>query len=113
MPGAQKGNPIVLVGTRKGAFFFSSNRSRRAWKVHGPFFKGIPINHVVYDGRSNRIYAAVNSEQWGPAWLGQSIWERTGTGPRSPHDSKSTRGFPSNESGTSGRAAHTKTAHFT
>jgi hypothetical protein len=36
----------VLVGTRKGAFILSSDGTRRAWDVTGPFFAGWEIYHL-------------------------------------------------------------------
>jgi len=58
----------VWAGTRKGAFRFRS-RDRKAWKVEGPFFRGLEVNHVAQDPREpQRFYAAVNS-----AWFGAHI----------------------------------------
>ena len=33
---AQKGDVMVLLGTRKGAFILSSGKSRKNWQVSGP-----------------------------------------------------------------------------
>ena len=57
---------VLLVGTRKGAFVFTSDGSRRAWKSAGPYLKGNEIYHLAYDRRNGRTLAAVNSGHWGP-----------------------------------------------
>jgi hypothetical protein len=71
-----KPSPIaVWAGTRKGAFVFRS-RDRKKWKVEGPFFRGMEVNHVAQDSREpNRFYAAVNS-----AWFGAHIHASTDGG---------------------------------
>ena len=38
--GRAKGDVIVLVGTTKGAFFFSSDARRKTWTIDGPHFAG-------------------------------------------------------------------------
>ena len=38
--GPAAGDVLVLVGTTKGAFIFSSDKSRRKWNVDGPHFPG-------------------------------------------------------------------------
>lgn len=56
----------VWVGTRKGAFVFSS-RDRKKWDSHGPFFTGQEVHHVAQDPRDpKRHYAAVNNAWFGP-----------------------------------------------
>ena len=55
-----------MVGTKKGAFVFRSDRSRKRWKVSGPHFKGNEIYHVAYDKRSGNMLASVISNHWGP-----------------------------------------------
>lgn len=72
-----KPTPTIAVwaGTRKGVFVFRS-RDRKKWKVEGPFFKGMEVNHVAQDPREpNRFYAAVNS-----AWFGAHIHASTDGG---------------------------------
>ena len=62
----RKGNTVVCVGTRKGAFIFHSP-DRRKWSGLGPYFEGIPVYHVTLDPRDGRtVYAGVTSEHWGP-----------------------------------------------
>jgi photosystem II stability/assembly factor-like uncharacterized protein len=60
---------IILVGTKKGLFVFSSlDRSR--WEMTGPFQSGREVNHAIYDGRSGRMYATAND-----SWFGcELVW---------------------------------------
>ncbi len=44
-----KSRVLVLVGTRKGAFIFKSDRARKNWKMLGPHFAGWGIQHVTLD----------------------------------------------------------------
>ncbi len=58
----------VWIGTRKGAFLFSS-RDRKTWEAEGPFFGGQEVHHVAQDPRDpSRLYAAV-----GNAWFGYHL----------------------------------------
>jgi len=60
---------LVLAGTKKGLFAFTS-ADRRRWELNGPFQNGREINHAIYDGRSGRIYATAND-----AWFGcEIVW---------------------------------------
>ena len=45
------GDILLLVGTRKGAFVFSSDERRINWEMSGPHWPGSDVFHVVYDGR--------------------------------------------------------------
>ena len=58
---------LVLIGTRKGGFIFSSDPNRKDWTVSGPHFKGWTVMHMTIDPRDRRIYAAVSHEVYGPA----------------------------------------------
>jgi hypothetical protein len=58
---------LLLVGTKKGAFVFSSKDARRTWKVTGPHFRGKEVYHMVYDRRNKMLLASVNDLQWGPS----------------------------------------------
>ncbi|HXW37696.1 MAG TPA: sialidase family protein, partial [Nitrososphaerales archaeon] len=62
----EKGTDLILVGTRKGAFIFTSKNGRKTWKMRGPYFKGNEVFHLVYDPRNDTIFAGVNNTQWGP-----------------------------------------------
>ena len=69
---ARDGDVILLVGTMKGLFLFTSDRARRRWKMSGPFFPGRSVYAAAYDGRAGRrrIWAAPASMHWGAelAW---------------------------------------------
>jgi hypothetical protein len=60
-------SPIrIWVGTRKGAFVFSS-KDRKKWDTGGPFFAGQEVHHVAQDAREpKRHYAAVGNAWFGP-----------------------------------------------
>lgn len=58
---------VLMVGTHKGGFLFTSDLDRKKWRMHGPFFKGTDVHHMVMDTRSEpTIFASVNSTWWGP-----------------------------------------------
>ncbi|MCX7889354.1 MAG: exo-alpha-sialidase [Rhodobacteraceae bacterium] len=59
----------VLVGTTKGAFLIEGDPRRSGWKVRGPLCGGWPINHVVGDPGTGRIWAGGGSE-----WHGAGVW---------------------------------------
>lgn len=64
-----KDKTLLLVGTKKGFFVFTSD-TRREWKMSGPFLPGKEVNHAAYDPRSGRIYATSND-----AWFGcEIVW---------------------------------------
>ncbi len=82
---------LLMVGTAKGAFLFTSKDGRRSWKVSGPHFKGTPVFHLAYDSRNGIVFAGVNSFQWGPTIarsfdLGNT-WKRSKNQPKFPKGS--------------------------
>jgi photosystem II stability/assembly factor-like uncharacterized protein len=59
----------LLVGTRKGAFIFTSDNGRNDWTIAGPLFGGWEIFHLTGSpADSNRLYASQCSD-----WFGQVI----------------------------------------
>ena len=57
----------LLVGTRKGAWIFRSDESRRTWAVDGPHFLGNIVNHMVLDPRDGRtLLMAAKTGHLGP-----------------------------------------------
>jgi len=59
----------LLVGTRKGAFIFTSDASRKKWEMDGPHFAGWEIYHLKGSPADpNRIYASQSS-----GWFGQIV----------------------------------------
>ena len=69
---AREGDVILLVGTMKGLFLFTSDGARRRWNMSGPFFPGRSVYAAAFDGRAGRrrIWAAPASMHWGAelAW---------------------------------------------
>lgn len=65
----------IWIGTRKGAFVFTS-KDRRKWETEGPFFAGQEVHHIAQDPRDpKRHYAAV-----GNAWFGPHLHASTNSG---------------------------------
>lgn len=77
------GDVLVLVGTMKGAFIFSSDRSRRKWKVDGPHFPGEAVYSIAYDSRRGRTRTLVgaHSNHWGSTIRLSDDFGRSWTGP--------------------------------
>jgi photosystem II stability/assembly factor-like uncharacterized protein len=63
----EQGDSMLLVGTLKGAFIFSSDPSRRKWRMGGPYFPGHSVYAMCFDGRNGRrrLWAATSSMHWG------------------------------------------------
>jgi BNR/Asp-box repeat len=90
----------VLVGTRKGAFIFTSDGKRQKWDITGPHFAGWEIFHMKGSAADpNRIYVSQSS-----GWFGQVIqrsddggktWRTPGS---TPEELKSPDGMPKGES---------------
>ena len=86
---ANRGDIVVMVGTRKGAFLLTSDRARRDWAVSGPHHAGSDVFHMAYDGREGgTTFAAINNPIWGPEIqrshdLG-ATWERAQRNPAFP-----------------------------
>lgn len=58
---------VVLVATRKGAWLFHGDASRKKWQVDGPHFLGHTISHLVLDPRDQRtLLAAAKTGHLGP-----------------------------------------------
>lgn len=49
---------VVMVGTRKGGFIFTSDRDRKKWTSSDPLFKGWNVMHMNMDPRDGRMHAA-------------------------------------------------------
>lgn len=93
----------LLVGTRKGAWIYTSKDGRRKWQVDGPHYLGSIVNHLVLDPRDRKtMVMALKSGHLGPTImvsndLGRS-WQES---PRPP-------AFPRSEDPESGLAvSHT------
>ncbi len=77
------GDPLLLVGTMKGAFVLRSDRNRNDWQVGGPYFPGRAIYAMAYDNRKGRrrLWAAVNSSFWGSYLSSSDDFGKTWTEP--------------------------------
>ncbi|HET9797719.1 MAG TPA: exo-alpha-sialidase [Gemmatimonadaceae bacterium] len=90
----QSGSTLVLVGTTKGAFLFSSDAARERWTVDGPHFPGEAVYSIAYDQRAgrSRMLVGVHSNHWGATIRLSDDLGATWTGPerqavRFPEDS--------------------------
>jgi photosystem II stability/assembly factor-like uncharacterized protein len=73
----------VSVGTRKGAFFLTSDASRSKWEISGPHFPGWEIYHLKGSpANPDRIYASQTSDWFGQVMQrsddGGQTWEAVG-----------------------------------
>ena len=74
-PASRKGRAVtkssgriwLLVGTKKGAFIFRGDRTRRRWDSAGPILLGNEVNHLVLDPRDGRtLLMAARTGHLGP-----------------------------------------------
>lgn len=62
-----KGRTLLLVATRKGAWIYHGDASRKTWRANGPHFLGHIINHLMLDPRDGRtLLAAAKTGHLGP-----------------------------------------------
>lgn len=60
-------NVMVMVSTRKGAWLFHSDATRKTWRADGPHFLGHIINHLMLDPRDGQtLLAAAKTGHLGP-----------------------------------------------
>ena len=57
---------MVMVGTDKGAFVFTSDEARRDWQMSDIQFKSWNVMHMQLDPRDGRMHAAVSHAVYGP-----------------------------------------------
>ncbi|NOT42005.1 MAG: glycosyl hydrolase [Alphaproteobacteria bacterium] len=78
----------LLVGTRKGAWLFHSDASRKTWKADGPHFLGQVVNHLVRDPRSGTLLMAAKTGHLGPTIFRSTdkgkTWKEAGKPPAFP-----------------------------
>lgn len=67
--------PRLLVGTTKGAFVLDGTSDRLTWTVRGPYCDGWPINHVIGDPMTGRLWAG-----GGGGWSGAGVWRSEDAG---------------------------------
>ncbi|MCK9487097.1 MAG: exo-alpha-sialidase [Dehalococcoidia bacterium] len=82
----------VLVGTRKGAWIYTSDETRREWSVSKPIMPGWTVYHMAVDTRraTPRIFAAGSHWAWGPMVAksddGGETWDQRSPGIAFPED---------------------------
>jgi photosystem II stability/assembly factor-like uncharacterized protein len=92
----------VLVATRKGAWIFHGDASRRRWRADGPHFLGHIINHLVLDPRDGRtLLAAAKTGHLGP-----TIFRSTDLG-RTWKEAKQPPAFTKKDDGSGRSVDHT------
>jgi len=91
--------PVVLVATRKGAWIFRADGSRRSWRTDGPHFLGQVFHHLVLDPRDGRTLLAAAST----GHLGPTIFRSSDLG-RSWKEATRPPAFPKAGEGEKGRA---------
>lgn len=82
----------LMVGTRKGAWIYTSDERRERWQISEPIMPGWTVYHMNADLRRNtpRFYAAANHWAWGRSVarsddLGKT-WEQRSPGLAFPKD---------------------------
>ncbi len=61
------GSVVLLIGTRKGAWLYHGDSTRRTWRADGPHFLGHIVNHLVLDPRDRRtMLMAARTGHLGP-----------------------------------------------
>ena len=78
---------LVMVGTRKGAFFLWSDEARRDWRVEGPLIKGWEVGSLTLDRRGDpALFAGVGHFVYGPTLQVSrdfgATWQQIEHGPR-------------------------------
>jgi photosystem II stability/assembly factor-like uncharacterized protein len=63
-PIPKAGDVVLMVGTRKGGFFFTSNPERKSWQ-RSSHHDGWMVHDNAYDPRDGSIYSATNGEVFG------------------------------------------------
>lgn len=87
---------VILVATRKGAWLFYGDASRKRWKVDGPHFLGHNISHLQLDPRDGRtLLAAAKTGHLGPTIFRSTDLGKTWTeAQRPPAFDKPSNGLP-------------------
>jgi hypothetical protein len=79
-PKRSKHRTLLMVGTRKGAFFFHGDPARRRWRLDGPHLLGCIVHHLVLDPRDNRtMLMATRTGHLGPVIMRSTDRGRTWT----------------------------------
>jgi hypothetical protein len=92
------GRIVILVATRKGAWLYHGDPSRKKWRIDGPHFLGQIVNHLMLDPRDGRtLLAAAKTGHLGP-----TIFRSTNFG-RSWKECSRPPAFPKAAEGEKGR----------
>jgi hypothetical protein len=92
---------LVLVATRKGAWLYHGDATRKTWRVDGPHFLGHIVNHLVLDPRDGRtVLAAAKTGHLGP-----TVFRSTDLG-RSWKEATRPPAFPKVAEGEKGRVVN-------
>jgi photosystem II stability/assembly factor-like uncharacterized protein len=84
--------PVLLIGTRKGAWIINSDAGRTAWQLSDPMFLGHIIQHLVLDPRDGRtLLAGMRTGHLGP-----TVFRSTDLG-RSWSEASKPPAFPSGD----------------
>ena len=85
---------LLMVATRKGAWFYHGDAARKTWRADGPHFLGHVISQVVLDPRDGRtLLAAAKTGHLGPTVFRSTNLGRTWKeASRPPAFAKSTDG---------------------
>jgi photosystem II stability/assembly factor-like uncharacterized protein len=98
---ARAARVVIQVATRKGAWFFHSDASRRKWRCDGPHFLGQIVHHIVRDPRDGKsVLAATSTGHLGPTLM------RSSNGGRSWTEAQRPPAFPKAQEGTAGRVVN-------
>lgn len=93
-----EGGVHVLVGTRKGAYLLDGDRTRRKWRVRGPYHEGLDVFQIVADPRApGTVYSTANSPWWGPRMFRSIDWGRRWSEISVPQMPKGRRAAPGPE----------------
>lgn len=78
-----EGHVLLMVGTLKGAFIFTSGEKRSRWTMHGPHFSGESVYALAYDERGGRrrLLASTRSFHWGSTIRTSDDFGATWSGP--------------------------------
>ena len=69
---------LLMVATRKGAWFYYGDSARHTWRTDGPHFLGHIINHLLLDPRDSRtLLAAAKTGHLGPTIFRSTDFGRT------------------------------------
>jgi photosystem II stability/assembly factor-like uncharacterized protein len=79
------GQVMLMVGTLKGAFIFTSGEKRSRWRMHGggPHFSGESVYALAYDERGGRrrLLVSTRSFHWGSTIRTSDDFGATWSGP--------------------------------